>query len=158
MSNLPPWSSTSATCRLEWRPSRWLTGLLLGLGMSAALSLLASDLPSMAAWPGAVVALTYGAWLARREAGKPTVTLCIRDGVVTVDGEPVDRFQVDWRGSLAFVRWQAAPHRDTRQRGGSPRRRRLVWWPDTLAAAERRELRLAAPPETPARAARSMAP
>ncbi|QOD90225.1 hypothetical protein H2514_08225 [Lysobacter sp. CW239] len=158
MPNSPTWSSTSATCRLEWRPSRWLIGSLSGLGLSAALSLLAADLPPLVAWPGAVVAMAYGMWLARREAGKPMVELCLRDGVVTVDGEPVDRFQVDWRGSLAFVRWQAAPHRDTRQRGGSPRRRRLVWWPDTLAAAERRELRLAAPPETPARTARSMAP
>jgi toxin CptA len=131
---------------------------LPGLGLSAALSLLAADLPPIIAWPGALLAMAYAAWVARREARKPTVELCIRDGVVTVDGEPVDRFRIDWRGSLAFVRWQGAQHRGSRQRGASPRMRRLVWWPDTLAAAERRELRLAAPPETPARAVRSMAP
>jgi hypothetical protein len=29
------------------------------------------------------------------QAGNPAVKRCIRDGMVTVDGKPIDRFRID---------------------------------------------------------------
>jgi len=150
MSNSPHWSSASAPCRFELRPSRWLIAALCLLAALAATSLLASDLPGQVAYPLAVIALGYGAWLAYRESRRRPREVLIRDAgtVVEIGGERVDDFQVDWRGVLAFVRW----------RDGRGRAHRLVWWPDTLSAASRRELRLAAPVETSPRDPASMAP
>jgi toxin CptA len=56
--------------------------------------------------------------------------------------------QVQWRGPLAFLWW----------RDGKGRRQRLQGWPDNLAAAARRELRLAMAARVPARSPRSVAP
>lgn len=150
MPNSPHWSSASAPCRLEWRPSRWLIAALCFLGLFAAVSLLASDLAPGLAWPSAVVALFYGVWLARRESLKSARDVVIAGDAssVEVDGEPVEDFRVAWRGAIVFARW-----RDSE--GGV---RRLVWWPDTLPPGPRRELRLAAPVETSPRGRASMAP
>ena len=49
------------------------------------------------------------------------------------EGQPIHEVQLQWRGPLAFLCW--------RDRAGQ--RQRLVWWPDTLPATRRRELRLA---------------
>ena len=142
-------SSTSAPCRLERRASRLLAGALLLLGLAAAFAVLASEMPRAAAWPLALAALGYGAWLARGEARKPAVALVIAgDGTAMVDGRRVDALSVRWRGPAAFVQW----------RGHDGRHCRHVFLPDTLPAARRRELRLAAPPARPARRAGSMAP
>ena len=150
MSNSPHWSSASVPCRFEWRPSRWVLAALCLLGVLAAASLLASDLPGRAAWPLAAITLGYGAWLAYRESRSPSHEVVIRDAgaQVEIDGERVDDFRVEWRGVLAFARW----------RGDKGRVHRLAWWPDTLPSAARRELRLAAPVETSPRAPASMAP
>jgi toxin CptA len=66
---------------------------------------------------------------------------------VSVDGARVEDFTVHWRGPLAFARW----------RDGQGGVHRLAWWPDTLPASARRELRLAAPAQSNASGAHSMA-
>lgn len=150
MSNSPHWSSASAPCRFEWRPSRWLIAALCVLAVLAGVALWTSDLGPRLAWPLAASALGYGLWLAHRESRKPPndILIHVAGARVVVDGERVDDFRVDWRGVLAFARW----------RNGEGRVHRRVWWPDTLPAATRRELRLAAPVETSPRDAASMAP
>jgi toxin CptA len=65
-----------------------------------------------------------------------------------LDGQPLDKAEVQWRGPLAFLVWW--------DRQGRPQR--LSWWPDTLPAASRRELRLAAGSLEAARGHRQMAP
>ena len=143
-------SSVSVSCRLEWRPSRWVTGVLSLLGILAAFSILASEMPRLAAWPLALSALAYGLWRAGRESRSPTREIFFpgNDLPVTLDGAPIDPVEVQWRGSLAFVRWQ----------GRDGRSRCLSWWPDTLPAAQRRELRLAAGSLEASRRRPAMAP
>lgn len=150
MPNSPHWSNASAPCRVEWRPSRWLIAALCVLAVLASVSLLTSDLAPRLAWPLAVFALGYGLWLAHRESRKPPNEIVIHDAGtrVEVDGERIEGFGIEWRGMLAFARW----------RDGEGRVQRRVWWPDTLTADARRELRLAAPVETSPRAPASMAP
>ncbi len=143
-------SSASAPCRLELRASRLLIVLLLLLGAAAAFAALASEMPRFAAWPLALLALAHGAWLAWREASRVPGELAVPQAGAraTVDGKAVDELAVRWRGPVAFVQW----------RDGDGRKRRHVFFPDTLPAPRRRELRLAAPAPPPARRAASMAP
>lgn len=144
------WSNISAPCRIEWRPSRWLAGAILVLAALAAFSVVASGMPRAWAWPLAALALAWGGWRVRRELRQPHREWVFpgNDAPVRLDGEPVEAVQVRWRGPLAFVRW--------RERGG--RAGRLAWWPDTLPAARRRELRLAALPDEATRPRPAMAP
>lgn len=123
--------------------------MLVALAGLASFSAIASDLPRALAWPLAVVALAHGLGLALRELRKSGRALVISDGgaAVSIDGARVDEFVVQWRGPLAFARW-----RD--RRGGV---QRLVWWPDTLPGARRRELRLAASAPPNASSAHSVA-
>ncbi|CAN5709913.1 hypothetical protein BH23PSE2_BH23PSE2_09740 [soil metagenome] len=116
----------------------------------AMLSVLASEIPRAGAWPLALATLAYGAALARREWRRPQIELAFSGdkSPILVDGEPVAEVLLRWRGPLAFLRW----------RDSNGRRHRLVWWPDTLPAATRRELRLAAPDREAARGRPSMAP
>ena len=149
MPNSPHSSSASATCRIDWRPSRILSGVLIALGLLAGLSLLASNLPTWIAWPGALFALAWGFWLARRERRRAPIRLTWRaDGVLFVGDERVDAAELHWRGPLAFLAWR---DRDRRCH-------RLAWWPDMLSAAGRRELRLAALAAEAAHSRRRMAP
>ena len=143
-------SSGSVSCRLEWRPSRWVTGVLSLLGILAAFSMLVSEMPRLAAWPLALSALAFGLWRAWRESRSPVHELFFpgNDLPVMLDGAPIDSVEVQWRGSLAFVRWQ----------GRDGQSRHLSWWPDTLPAARRRELRLAAGSLEAARNRPAMAP
>jgi toxin CptA len=106
------------------------------LGILAAFSILASEMPRLAAWPLALLVLAYGLWRAWRESRSPAHEFFFlgNDLAVMHDGLPIDLVEVQWRGPLAFVSWQ----------GRDGRSRRLSWWPDTLPAARRRELRLAA--------------
>ncbi|PPU94563.1 hypothetical protein [Xanthomonas albilineans] len=148
---VPPISSPpSAPCRLEWRPSRWLLAALSLLGVLAPLSILGSDLPRGVAWSAALLALFYALVLLRREAGRlPRIVLIPAGaGTATVDGTPVTALQVHWRGPLAFLRWRDA----------QGRLRHLAWWPDTLPAPARRELRLAAQAHAASSAPPQMAP
>ncbi|WP_144898196.1 hypothetical protein [Luteimonas cucumeris] len=136
MSRSPRSSNASVSCRLEWRPSRWLVGAILLLGVLAMLSVLVSEMPRAWAWPLALLALGHATRSARNEARKPTQAWCWpgNDRPPTVDGDIANDLVITWRGPWAFVRW-----RDTRGRI-----RRQSWWPDTLPPARRRELRLAA--------------
>ncbi|GAA5008272.1 hypothetical protein [Pseudoluteimonas lycopersici] len=118
------------------------------LGLLAGLSLLASNLSAGIAWPAALFALAWGFWLARRERRRAPIRLTWRaDGVLFVDGVRVERPRLQWRGSLAFLDWRE-----------SGKARRLAWWPDTLPAAGRRELRLAAMAAEAARRQARVAP
>lgn len=142
--------NASASCRLEWRPSRWLTGAILLLGVLAVFSVLASEMPRAWAWPLATLALVYTGWSARRSACQPVQVWYWPGGErpPTVDGEIARDVVVTWRGSLAFVRWRDAQGR-IRRRG---------WWPDTLPMERRRELRLAATTAPVSPRAASVAP
>ena len=136
MPNSPSSSNPSAPCRLDWRPSRWLVLALLALGMLAALSVMASEMPAIFAIPLAVLAAGEGVRLARREARRPMRTLVIAtDGRAMLDGEAIDDLHVHWRGPWAFARFREA----------NGRRGRLAWWPQMLSPRDRRELRLAVP-------------
>ena len=129
-------SNASVSCRLEWRPSRWLTGALVVLAVLTVVSVLASEMPRFAAWPLVVIVVLYAALQVRSYRGMPCHDFVFpgNDLAVLLDGEPVDAVEVQWRGPLAFMTWK--------DRKG--RRRRLSWWPDTLPPTSRRELRLAA--------------
>jgi toxin CptA len=123
-----------------------MVGLVV-LGMLGACSVLASEMPRIAAVPLAVMSLCHGAWLAWREARRPPRQLVWPiDGAPQVDGLPVAGARLHWRGPLAFLQW----------RGRDGRVRRLAWWGDTLPAHSRRELKLAA--ASSAGTAASMAP
>jgi toxin CptA len=129
-------SNASASCRLEWRPSR-LLGAMLGLiGALAVVALLGSALPRPVAIASSVLVAGYSARLLRGYLGSPARLLVIPGGelAATLDGVALRRLALQWRGPLAFLAWQDSAG----QRG------HLAWWPDTLDARQRRELRLAA--------------
>ncbi|MGO1071764.1 hypothetical protein [Lysobacter sp. CA199] len=121
---------------------------MIALGALAAFSVLACELPRPAALPLAAVALAWGVWSARREARRPSQLLVIAGGRATLAGGPISDLRLQWRGWLARLDFT----------GPDGRRQRLAWWPDTLDAAGRRELRLAVAVIEPARDPRSMAP
>ncbi|MGY0504631.1 hypothetical protein [Luteimonas sp. e5] len=140
-------SSASASCRCEWRPSRWISAWLIGLALVAPLALLASNLPRALAWPMALLVAALGVHRARQSWRRPPVRLQLRaDGPLTVDGVEHARWRLRWRGPLAFVSWH-----DGR------RHQALALWPDVLPPALRRELRLATPREGGIRLAAGMA-
>jgi len=121
------------------------------LGVLGAVSVLVSEMPRPFAWPVGIVALGYGVWLARREGRKPHLAFWFpgNERASTVDGEPMHEVGLRWRGPLAFLRW--------RERAGGPWGH-AAWWPDTLPAAQRRELRLAAGDGNAGRHRRDRAP
>lgn len=146
MPNSHAWSNTSAPCRLEWRPSRWLQAALVLLTVGAGLSVWGSDLPMPLAWPACAGIVVHGLHLLRRERGRAAIGVVVGEDAVTVDGVVAPAARFHWRGPLVFLHW--------REGAG---RRALVWWPDTLDRGTRRELRLAAPAPGPAHHAGSMA-
>lgn len=142
-------STASAAFRLDWPPSRLLALSYVSLGLLAAASTLASEMPGAAATPVAVLAVAWGGWLGRREWRRPEQVLCVdADGAATLDGIPLAVLEIRWRGSLGFARWRDAAG----QRGC------LIGAPDVLDPAMRRDLRLVEGARAPARTARSMAP
>jgi len=150
MANSPRWYNASVSCRLEWRPSRWVAGAIVLLTVLALVAVASSGLPAVIAWPLALAALAYGVLAWRRYLGQPSCELFFdgSDGGPQRDGRRLQQARLQWRGPLAFLSWRDAQGRT----------RRLHWWPDTLPAERRRELRLAAaqweaPPRT-----RAMAP
>lgn len=144
------WSHASETCRLEWRPSRLLAAALVLLGLLAAGAAVVSEMPARAAWLLAAACLLHGISNAWRSLQPPAQMLVWngRSGVVTLDGTVLAVPSLSWRGPIAVLRW----------RGPDARARTLVWWPDTLPAPRRRELRLAAGEGAAAAAPGSMAP
>ncbi len=134
-------SSTFSPCRIDWRPSRWLSLALVALGLLAALAVCLSALPVWLKLPGALAVLAFGAWLARREARRPGIEFVWPGGdapatLLRSNGteETVAVHGIACRGGIVAVILRDADRR----------RRRLVWWPDTLDAKGRRTLRLAA--------------
>ena len=127
-----------------------MTGALIALGLLSACSVLASEMPRAMAWSLAIAAAGYGGWLARREHRRVPRQLLwpVGDLPVTLDGEPLQRAQLLWRGPLAFLHWSTRDGRSGR----------LGWWPDTLPAIERRELRLAVLRRPAAQSGATMAP
>lgn len=134
MQNSTHWSSTSAPCRLEWRPSRWVTGALIALALLAPSCVLQSGMPRVVAWPLAMLAGAWGAWSAWRERHRPSRVFEFggRPVGASLDGEALAAARIAWRGSLAMLHW----------RDGEGREGRLAWWPDTLPGDARRRLRL----------------
>ncbi|MEA5125548.1 protein YgfX [Xanthomonas floridensis] len=136
MPTMPHSSPISAPCRLEWRPSRALACALVLMALLAQCAVWRCGAPI---W-GALVLSGYAALLSmqslRRLLRSPLRELVVpwSDAAASVDGERVENMQVCWRGPIAVVSW----------RGSGSRRSRLHFWPDTLPAAQRRELRLAA--------------
>lgn len=137
-----------SACRLQWRPSRGLAAALVALGLLAGFSALMSELPAALAVPMAIAAMGWALACAVRELRRPPRALLIGAGRASLDGEPIAGLRLHWRGRLARLDYRAA----------DGRRRRLLWWPDTLDAAARRELRLAVAVSAPARDAASVAP
>ena len=141
-------STTSATCLSApepalprggflWRPSRACALMLWALALLAPLSVLASELPAALAWPVALLAGLSGARGACKSLRAPQRWVLIADpqSEASCDGAPMRDLHLRWRGPLAFLDWRSP--------AGGPRQR-LVFWPDVLDAAARRELRLAA--------------
>ncbi|MBB6064809.1 hypothetical protein [Pseudoxanthomonas broegbernensis] len=127
-----------------------MAGLLV-LSLLTPMAVLASDLPRAGAWPLALAACAHGLWQAWREARRAPRYLVLAvaaQGADTLDGRPLQACELAWRGPLAFVRAVDA----------QGRAQRLVWWPDTLPPALRRELRLAVRARAVSRGHRSMAP
>jgi toxin CptA len=142
-------SNASAPCRFEWRPSRWLAVALAGLGVLGAGAVLASELPRPFDWLIAMAALYWGLRQGRSELRRqPRQLVWAANGSLDIDGDNIARARLRWRGPIAFLDWY----------DGAARRRVLAWWPDTLAAPQRRELRLAAARAVSAATRPSMAP
>lgn len=135
---------------MAWRPSRILVVILISFALLAPWAVLASEMPRAVAWPVALGLLAWGLHDARREGRRPAreIVLAVGETAPTVDGRPARDLAVVWRGPLAFLRW----------RDEDGRTRRLAFWPDTLPAGQRRELRLAASGLETARSGTSMAP
>lgn len=127
-------SPISAPFRCEWRPSRWLTCTLLGLAALAAVSIVNCDLAPRLAWPLGAYVLVLGLLQARAESRRPVRKLVIPPppGAPCVDGGPVQQIALLERGPLLVLRWRLGK-----------RCQQLLFWPDTLPRAQRRELRLA---------------
>lgn len=100
----------------------------------APLAVLASALPVALAWALAPLCFVLGARSALAYAQQAPVRLQFdpAGGLPGVDGVPLSDLRIRWRSALAFAEWTA-----------DARRQRLVFWPDVLDAAARRELRLA---------------
>lgn len=123
--------------------------MLAALGVLGACAALASELPRPVDWLIAIAALFRGLGQARVEmARQPRQLAWAANGSLSIDGESVADARLRWRGQVAFLDW--------RNRDG--RRTVLDWWPDTLAAPQRRELRLAAARAVSAATRPSMAP
>jgi toxin CptA len=135
---LTPSSTASSTCRIDWRPSRWLLSGLVVLGMLAAVSVLMSALPQGPALLSALAAITWAGRLVWREARRPPTVLWMAGQGASVQWhpdvppEPLRALHWHLRGPLAVLK--ARDHHG--------RRHCFSWWPDTLPAATRRQLRL----------------
>lgn len=132
-------SSAFSPCRIDWRPSRRLSLALAALGLLSALAVCLSALPLWCKLSGALAALAFGAWLARRELRSPVI------GFVWPGGDaPATLRRSDGGEDVAAVRGVVfrAGIVAVALHSGDGRIRRLVWWPDTLTPDGRRALRL----------------
>ena len=138
------WSGASATCRLEWRRSRWLPVALCVLASAAIAALWLSDMPRLACGIGSFLVLAYVGWLLHREAHRSDCVLSWLGGdapwQVECDGhaESLRHGSANFRGGLVALTLVDADNK----------LHRYLWWPDTLDARGRRALRLAMRVET----------
>jgi toxin CptA len=122
---------------------------LVVVGLLAGASVFMSDLPAAFAVPAGLGVAAYAAWLARRDWRQPPATLVWRAGeeqarLVQPGCERIlSSLNVRWRGPLATL--------GARDEAG--KLRRLSWWPDTLPASARRDLRLVSDRRAPRKAA-----
>jgi hypothetical protein len=105
--------------------------------MLAAVAVIASALPPPLRDPLAGLAALHGLLLARRAAAVPRAVL-----EWSAPGDARVRLR---RGHAVYLLRDVAVDRQwplwrLQARDGRGRRHRLVWWPDTLAAADRRRL------------------
>ena len=109
--------------------------MLWSLAVLAPLSLIASDLPGRVAWPAALAVAAWAILDAGRHRALPMrqLTIPAGRGAAACDGESIDGLRVGWRGPLAFLQW----------RDCHGHRHRASFWPDTLPAGMRRELKIA---------------
>lgn len=122
---------------------------MLAMGALVPWATLSSDLPLWIGGALAALAMCCALGLAVRELRRHVQSVVIdAAGRVTVDGQPIEAFRIDWRGTLGFVSWRDAV--------GRVHRRHL--WPDTLSPGLRRELRLAVPASDAVRDSDSMSP
>ncbi len=132
-------SDASSPCRLEWRPSRWLPAALCALAIAAVTAVWMSALPPLPCAIASAFVVAYTVWRLRRELHHSRCEL-------TWPGGDAD-WRVECEGREEILR-----HDHASIRGGiavltlidaSGRRRRYVWWPDTLDARGRRAFKLA---------------
>ena len=132
-------SDASATCRLEWRRSRWLPVALCVIALAAVAALWLSDMPRLACGIGSALVLAYAGWLLRRESRRPDCVLSWLGGDAPWQAECDGRTEslrfvgASFRGGLVALTLADADDKP----------RRYLWWPDTLDARGRRALRLA---------------
>ncbi|QCW26787.1 hypothetical protein FE772_15195 [Lysobacter enzymogenes] len=131
---------------VDWRPSRLLAAALAALGLLAGVAALASELPAHLAGPWPRWRRVGRGW--RRELRRPPRRLRLAGARAWLDDAPIAQAGLYWRGPLARLEFRDA----------QGRRGRLLWWPDSLDAHGRRELRLAAAVAIDAPAPRSVAP
>lgn len=134
---MPGSSSASSTCRCELSASRLLAGLLVLLGLLAAVSIVLSDLNLSSALAVAGVAIGWSLWLAYREWRRPPLVLLLGE-----IGQPATRIEngaetivtlqaIHFRASFVMLHWLDA----------KGRRFQRTLWPDALPESQRRALR-----------------
>ncbi|KLJ02160.1 hypothetical protein WQ56_04250 [Luteimonas sp. FCS-9] len=85
--------------------------------------------------------------LVRESRCPPRQVVVQAPGRILLDGRPLEAPCLQWRGPIVRLAWREGR-----------RTHSLLWWPDTLRAPQRRELRLAAASPAQPRRAESMAP
>jgi toxin CptA len=140
MRSSPDSSPSCWSCRLEWRPSRLLVAALLLLGLLAAGALMASALPMPAKLVAAFAAAATAVSTAAREATRPVGEFAWAGG-----NQPAT-WRCGGRDDLLHdVRiLERGPLLRLQGRDARGRSQWILWWPDTLARADRRAVRLLA--------------
>ncbi|WP_434990639.1 hypothetical protein [Xanthomonas melonis] len=136
MPTTPHSSPIFAPCRLEWHPSRGLAFALLLMALLAQCAVWGCGAPiwGRLVLSGVAVLLAFRSLTQLLRSPVRQLVVPWADAAASVDGERMEDLRVRWRGPIAVVSWQ----------GRGNRRIRLHFWPDTLSATQRRELRLAA--------------
>ena len=119
-----------------WRPSPRLVQLVAALICLATLSVGMSGLTPLARYGAIIGLISWGCvcvWRLRCQRHRQLSIPWHGALPVSVDGDPVHDFSIQWRGSIALLSWTCA----------SGRKERIQCWPDTVLTAQRRELALA---------------
>jgi len=137
--NLLPVSPLITRFEHSWRPSRWQCAAQLLLGVLAVVAVLNCALSLFWAAPLAVIALCIAVFQAWNDWRKPAqkVLIPLPPGCACIDQLPLQSIALVERGPLCILRYT------TTQTTANTARGQLLFWPDTLLAAQRRALRLA---------------